>query len=149
MMETEPILGSVLAMVPVDEGIFHMSFSSLDADVILGAKDHTMFRIHSWTLRTTSGWFRSLFSMPQQSLASNHPETINLDEDSHTLESLLLMICGLPINPLTSYDEVDALLFAAEKYEMPGPVSLICMLIMTSDVHGPASSRGPAEAGPH
>jgi hypothetical protein len=130
MMETESNLGH-MALVPVNGATFHKSFSSPDADVILGAKDLTLFRIHSWTLKTTSGWFRSLFSMPQQSPPSNYPETINLDEDSHILESLLLMICGLPINPLTSYDEVDALLFAAEKYEMPGPVSLIRMLAMT------------------
>ncbi|KAG1793342.1 uncharacterized protein HD556DRAFT_1479438, partial [Suillus plorans] len=112
---------------------FHRSFSgsSLDANVVLGAKDHTLFHIHSWTLKMTSGWFRSLFSMPQQNPLPNHPEFINLDEDSHTLESLLLMLCGLPVNPLTSYDEVDALLFAAEKYEMPGPISLIRVLIMT------------------
>lgn len=130
MMEMESIPSAALVNM-VNGGAFHKSFSSPDADVVLGAKDHTLFRIHSWTLKTTSGWFRSLFSMPQQSPLPNHPETINLDEDSHTLESLLLMICGLPINPLTSYDEVDALLFAAEKYEMAGPVSLIRVLIMT------------------
>lgn len=74
--------------------------------------------------------------MPQRSSSPNHPETINLDEDSHTLESLLLMICGLPINPLASYDEVDALLFAAEKYDMPGPISLVRVLIMTPPLLG-------------
>ncbi|KAG1742119.1 hypothetical protein EDB19DRAFT_1702106 [Suillus lakei] len=121
MMETESISGTALARM-VNEDAFHKSFSSPDADVILGAKDRTS---------TTSGWFRSLFSMPQQSPLPNHPETINLDEDAYTLESLLLMICGLPINPLTSYDEVDALLFAAEKYEMPGPSSAPLLQLRT------------------
>ncbi|KAG2113822.1 uncharacterized protein F5147DRAFT_679983 [Suillus discolor] len=131
MMETESIPDTALVKALNYGGTFHQSFSSLDADVVLGAKDQTLFRIHSWTLKTTSGWFRSLFSMPQQNPLPNHPEVINLDEDSHTLESLLLMICGLPINPLTSYDEADAMLFAAEKYDMPGPMSLIRVLIMT------------------
>jgi hypothetical protein len=134
MMETESVPG-MMALANMNGG-FHTAFSSPDADVILGSKDHVMFRIHSWTLKTTSGWFRSLFSMPQRSSSPNHPETINLDEDSHTLESLLLMICGLAINPITSYDEVDALLFAAEKYDMPGPVSLVRVLIMTPPLLG-------------
>ncbi|KIK39190.1 hypothetical protein CY34DRAFT_808573 [Suillus luteus UH-Slu-Lm8-n1] len=136
MMETESVPGVMALANMMNGGAFHTSFSSPDADVILGAKDHTLFRIHSWTLKTTSGWFRSLFSMPQRSSSPNHPETINLDEDSRTLESLLLMICGLPINPLISYDEVDALLFAAEKYEMPGPISLVRVLIMTPPLLG-------------
>jgi len=129
MMEMEPKSGTLVKVM--NEDAFHSYFSSPDADVILGANDHTLFRVHSWTLKTTSGWFRSLFSMPQQSPVSDHPETINLDEDSHTLESLLRMVCGLPIKPLTSYDHVDELLFAAEKYDMPGPVSLIRILVMS------------------
>ncbi|KAG2128531.1 uncharacterized protein EDB93DRAFT_1057863, partial [Suillus bovinus] len=44
---------------------FHELFSSLDVDIVLGTKYHTLFRIHSWTLNITSGWFRSLFSMPR------------------------------------------------------------------------------------
>lgn len=127
MMDTEPS-----PQIPVKkEDAFHSLFSSPDADVILGANGHTLFRVHSWTLKTTSGWFRSLFSMPQPCVPSNSPETITLNEDAYTLESLLRMICGLPINPLTSYDDVDTLLYAAEKYEMPGPVSLIRILVMT------------------
>lgn len=126
-MDTEPSSESSVKK----EDAFHSLFSSPDADVILGASDHTLFRVHSWTLKTTSGWFRSLFSMPRLNPVADHPEIINLDEDSYTLGSLLRMICGLPINPLTSYDDVDALLFAAEKYDMPGPISLIRILVMT------------------
>lgn len=54
-----------------------------------------------------------------------------MDEDAFTLESLLRMACGLPILPITSYDAVDALLYAAEKYDMPGPMSIIRVLVMT------------------
>lgn len=55
-----------------DNGDRVHSFSSSDADMILGANDHTMFRIHSWTLKTISGWFRSLFSMPRQNPPPRH-----------------------------------------------------------------------------
>ncbi|KAH7905182.1 hypothetical protein BJ138DRAFT_1118697, partial [Hygrophoropsis aurantiaca] len=128
----------------------HPCFASPDADIILGAKDRTLFRVHSYTLKTTSGWFRSLFSLPQRPCTSPpatsgftptstsgfastsfSAEVIHLDEDAHTLESLLRMICGLPVHAPTSYDPIDALLFAAEKYDMPGPISLLRILVLT------------------
>ncbi|KAH7903942.1 hypothetical protein BJ138DRAFT_1167363 [Hygrophoropsis aurantiaca] len=128
----------------------HPCFASPDADIILGAKERTLFRVHSYTLKTTSGWFRSLFSLPQRpstspsatsgftsastsgfTSTSFSAEVIHLDEDAHTLESLLRMICGLPVHAPTSYDAIDALLFAAEKYDMPGPISLLRILVLT------------------
>jgi len=45
---------------------FHPDFRSFDGNVVLAAKDATMyFRIHSHTLRTTSGFFRTMYSLPQ------------------------------------------------------------------------------------
>ncbi|EIW82549.1 hypothetical protein CONPUDRAFT_53299 [Coniophora puteana RWD-64-598 SS2] len=126
----------------------HPEFSSPDADVILAAKDQTaLFRVHSYTLKTTSGWFRSLFSLPQRPLSpststssaltlvpsmstsTTHPDTIALDEDAPTLEALLRMVCGQPITPPQTHDALDALLFAAEKYDMPGPLALLRILL--------------------
>jgi hypothetical protein len=111
--------------------LFHPDFASTDGDVILGAKSgDVLFRTHSFVLKTTSGWFRTMFSLPQKCEPVT-PDVIYMDEDAHTLESLLRMACGLPILPLTSYDAVDALLYAAEKYDMPGPMSIIRILVMT------------------
>jgi len=41
------------------------------------------------------------------------------------------MISGLAIQPLSSFDVVDSLLFAAEKYDMAGPVSLVRIAVLT------------------
>ncbi|KAN0090685.1 hypothetical protein V8E55_004251 [Tylopilus felleus] len=131
----------------------HPAFDSPDADVILISRDLVRFHMHSFTLKTTSGWFRSLFSMPRRSPSSGaettgsmgdgpdrrpaltpstaYPETIHLDEEASTLEVLFRMISGLPIQPLTSFDTVDALLFASEKYDMPGPTSLVRIAVLT------------------
>ncbi|KAF8124878.1 hypothetical protein EV363DRAFT_1352974 [Boletus edulis] len=128
----------------------HPAFDSPDADVVLVSRDLVRFQMHSFTLKTTSGWFRSLFSMPRPSPSSSaaptgddrdrqpalspsttDPETIHLDEDSSTLELLFRLISGLPIQPLTSFDTVDALLFASEKYDMPGPMSLVRIAVLT------------------
>ncbi|KAJ7594650.1 hypothetical protein C8J56DRAFT_1044370 [Mycena floridula] len=107
-----------------------------DADVILGAKEGQMFfKVHSFSLKTASGFFRSMFTLPQQ---GNKPATtIYLDEDADTLECLLRMICGLPLNIESweegdaAWDRVESLLDAIEKYDLPGPLSIMRLLIMT------------------
>lgn len=117
----------------------HPAFDSPDADVVLVSKDLTQFRVHSFTLKTTSGWFRSLFSLPRppppcsgdSTPKAPATETIHLDEDSQTLEVVLRMISGLPITPITSYDVADAILYASEKYDMPGPASLVRIAVLT------------------
>lgn len=49
------------------EGLsFHPDFSLPDANVVIAAKDAKMhFRVHSYTLKTTSGFFRTMYSLPQ------------------------------------------------------------------------------------
>jgi hypothetical protein len=56
-------------------------------------------------------------------------EIIGLDEDSSTLEPLLRMICGLEIPMLDTWDAVEPVLYAAEKYDMPGPASIMRALL--------------------
>jgi hypothetical protein len=117
-----------------DQPHLHPQFCSSEADVILGAKNGTLFRAHSYALKTTSAWFRAMFSLPQNpkpvksELDMVDVLQINVDEAEHVLESLFRMICGLPIPAI---DTIYALLFAAEKYDMPEPISIIRMLIMT------------------
>ncbi len=109
---------------------YHPLFSSPGADVVLGARDGVLFRVHSFTLRTTSGWFRAMFSLPQKS-ESEQPVVIYVDEDSAVLEALLRCVCGLTIPRMDSYDLLEPLLYAAEKYDMPGPLSIARALSMT------------------
>ncbi|KAI0278380.1 hypothetical protein BC826DRAFT_1084705 [Russula brevipes] len=109
---------------------FHPLFT-FDADVVLGSRDGVLFRVPSMTLKMTSAWFRTMFTLPQGSPPARAPqnsnqrsitasatsssssstavdtETITLDEDSHTLESLLRMICGLEIPTLETWDAVE------------------------------------------
>jgi len=126
---------------------------TFDADVVLGSRDGVLFRVPSTTLRMTSAWFRTMFTLPQGSppassrLRNNHQRDINGDastptltsdveviglaEDACTLESLLRMICGLEIPTLDTWDAVEPVLYAAEKYEMPGPASIVRALLRT------------------
>ncbi|KAL1710508.1 hypothetical protein EV121DRAFT_251857, partial [Schizophyllum commune] len=120
--------------------LVHPLFNSPDADVVLASKNGTkLFRVHSWTLRTTSGFFREMLSLPQQGQAGPsspgpHGETMQLylDEDEKTLDALLRMVCGLPLLPIDTHDLADGLLYAAEKYDMPGPLSIVRLVLQTA-----------------
>lgn len=54
-----------------------------------------------------------------------------LDEDAEVLERLFSMVCGLPFREIESHDLFESLLFAAETYDMPGPLSLLRMFLLT------------------
>lgn len=122
---------------------YHPLFS-FESDVVLGSRDGVLFRVPSTTLKMTSSWFRAMFTLPQSASASpparssglNAPAdseaiVISLDEDAHTLEPLLRMACGLEIAALDTWDAVEPVLYAAEKYDMPGPASIVRALLRT------------------
>ncbi|KAG6917640.1 hypothetical protein DXG01_001747 [Tephrocybe rancida] len=132
---------------------FHPEFSFPDADVILRSFEGTLYRIHSYTLRTTSGLFDTMFSLPQppkckaepqgrgQASPGNgddEPEEIPIYESDFVLERLLRLLCSIPIPSWESYDDVDRVLTAAEKWDTPGPIAsiraaLTCPEFLTSD----------------
>lgn len=72
-----------------------------------------------------------MFSLPQKSHTPEVPIIIYADEDASVLEALLRCVCGLEIPRIDSYDLVEPLLFAAEKYDMVGPPSIVRALAMT------------------
>lgn len=124
---------------------YHPLFS-FDADVVLGSRDGVLFCVPSMTLKMTSAWFRTMFTLPQGSPpsssrshngnqrdapVSSDTEIIGLDEDASTLEALFRMICGLEIPMLDTWDAVEPVLYAAEKYDMPGPASILRALLRT------------------
>ncbi|KZP02332.1 hypothetical protein FIBSPDRAFT_852303, partial [Athelia psychrophila] len=45
---------------------YHPSFSEEDATIVLTSSDGINYRIHPFTLRTTSGFFRDMISLPQK-----------------------------------------------------------------------------------
>ncbi|KAJ3569624.1 hypothetical protein NP233_g4930 [Leucocoprinus birnbaumii] len=119
--------------VPSVTDRLHPLFASPDGDVILSARGgQTFFRVHTYTLKTTSGFFRAMYNLPQSK--SPVDNIIYLDDDAEVLEPLLRMVCGLELPRLTDYDLIEKILFVAEKYEMPGPISILRLLASTEDV---------------
>ena len=121
---------------------YHPQFSA-DGDVVLHSKDGVSFRVHRVVLTAASGWFRSLFTLPQpdsgtSQLPRSH-ESLRVSEDATTLSILLQIICGLGFPDIPDVDTAENVLIAADKYDMPGPVSLVRKLIM----HPPLITTSP------
>lgn len=131
---------------PTAEPTLHPLFDHPDSDITLGSSDGVLFRVHTYMLKTTSGWFRTMLTLPQSSSSntprpsssragsvephSHHPhpptrDTIYLTEHSSVLEALLRITCGLPPTLPTTYEGLDNVLYASEKYDTPGPSALL------------------------
>ncbi|KIY74174.1 hypothetical protein CYLTODRAFT_416431 [Cylindrobasidium torrendii FP15055 ss-10] len=132
---------------------YHPAFDSARADIVLQSSDGVLYRIRSYTLRRTSGFFRTMFTLPQPSSISSPPcspasdssfasssatvcdeeeEHIPVHEPSKILTPLLLLLLGreteTPIHHW-SFDKVESVLRLAESWDMPGPISLIRLAI--------------------
>ncbi|KAJ7022663.1 hypothetical protein C8F04DRAFT_1012256 [Mycena alexandri] len=103
---------------------YHPSFSDENADVVLQSVEGTSYRVHSLILKTTSGFFRTMLSLPQPPDAKV-PHEIPVGEKDSVMERVLRMMCGLEIPRWASLDEAEAAVELIEKWDAPGPLSLI------------------------
>lgn len=134
---------------------YHPSFRSTDADVILCSADGVLYRIHSYILRTTSGLFRTLFSLPQPehdppTVIDNDrnfpeqegcvngrtplkPEVLPTHESSEVLTLLLSLLLARPLpSPITDWGDasspyglIERVLALAEAWDAPGAIAAI------------------------
>ncbi|KAJ3811566.1 hypothetical protein EV368DRAFT_49217 [Lentinula lateritia] len=122
---------------------YHPSFSSTAAHVVLSASDDIMYRMHSYTLRTASGFFRDMFTLPQPSPTHQIefcPQNIDVGRDvfvsthvsSDILSLFLMLISGIPIN--TPLHEWDRVLRLAENWDAPGPLSYIRLGLRSTEL---------------
>ena len=142
---------------------YHPHFSSPDADIILRSTEGTLFRVHSYALRTTSGLFQTIFSLPQPKPPAPLPDereksthstqspspslTIPIYEPAHLLSYILPLITGkAPPQALHSLSlpTLTRLLFLAEKWDAPGPISQI-----RNAINGSRSSPSSKDGGVH
>ncbi|OBZ79218.1 hypothetical protein A0H81_00719 [Grifola frondosa] len=111
------------------EGNIHPVFASLNADIALCSKDNTTFRIHSHILIVASGWFRTMFTLPQGTACTS--EALQMEEDADVLAGLLTIVSGVDLPVLNNIDYLESLLRAAEKYDMPLPTAIVRLAIMS------------------
>jgi len=104
---------------------YDAAFAEDDANIVLTSSDSVYYRVHAFTLRTTSGFFRDMISLHQYNTAESCEDTIALDEPSNVLGALLRLISGFGVMKWESYDDVENVLAAAQKYDMTGPLMMI------------------------
>lgn len=105
--------------------LFHPGLEIQEATVTLSSKEGCAFRVPVITLRIASGFFRAMLTLPQ---GQNVEETIHLEDPTHVVDTMLRIVCCVGIDvgsALVTLDDLSALLFAAEKYEMSGVISFV------------------------
>ncbi|KAJ7125772.1 hypothetical protein C8R43DRAFT_1212083 [Mycena crocata] len=101
---------------------YHPTFSSPDADIVLESFERTLYRVHSYTLRTTSVFFRTMLSLPPPE-GGHSIEPIAIHQPDASVEPLLCLMSGLATLPWRSFDELESVLFLAENWDTPGPIA--------------------------
>lgn len=116
-----------------EKPIFDPTFVDDDADIVLQSRDGIFYGMHKCILRTSSGFFRTMLSLPSSGSPSAAAaiDSIVLDERSGTLGILLRMISGLEVPKWACLDVLEDVLEAAQKYDMSGPASTIRAIITT------------------
>jgi hypothetical protein len=111
-----------MATLPFTDSI-HPCFADPNADVVLQSTEGTLYRVHSFTLRNTSAFFRTMLSLPQPPDLKAHE--IPVGERDAVLERVLRLMCGLEIPRWASFAELEAVLELIEKWDAPGPLSVV------------------------
>jgi hypothetical protein len=107
---------------------YQSPFDSQDADIVLHSTGGSFYRIPSFTLRNTSGFFRAMLSLPGNGGTPNDVP-IPIDEKDNVLERLLRMISGLETPKWESFDELEEVSSLAENWDTPGPLAIIRLAV--------------------
>lgn len=113
------------------EAIDHTLFHEPDADCILISNDGVRFNTYAFLLRQASPVFRDMFSLAR---TSQSYEPVYIDDGSDTIEAILRMISAMPIMPVKSFNTVESLLRFSDKYDMPGPQSIVRQMMRSPEL---------------
>ncbi|KAI0820759.1 hypothetical protein BC628DRAFT_1422608 [Trametes gibbosa] len=102
-------------------------FNLDSADLILRTSDDVEFRVHRAILAIASPVFATMFRLPQpqDDLRKVLPPTLDLSEDSKTLDTLLRMCYPVAKKEDDDVDNIALILSVAMKYDMEWPISVL------------------------
>ncbi|KAI1797812.1 hypothetical protein LXA43DRAFT_268425 [Ganoderma leucocontextum] len=110
----------------------HPMFSSSSAEIVLRSKDDVLFHVSSETLSRSSPWFRTMFGLPQTSPSQ---DAILMGENADVIKGLLSVVGGMDPPNLDNVDLIEAILLAADKYEMPLAISTMRTALFSPFLH--------------
>lgn len=99
-----------------------------DGDVLLKSSDEVLFRVHKVILSLASPFFRDMFSLPQTGTPPDGPgnvPVIPFPEPSETIDTLLRFIYPGEDPDLKLVHEIEGVVEAAIKYDMPKCISVM------------------------
>lgn len=97
-----------------------------DGDVVLKSSDEVLFRAHKVILSLASPFFRDMFSLPQTCIppdCSGNGPIIPFAEPSETIDTLLRFVYPDEDPDLKLVHEIEGIVEAAIKYDMPKCIS--------------------------
>ncbi|KAF7335091.1 F-box domain-containing protein [Mycena venus] len=103
---------------------YHPAFADTDAEIVVSSSEGTLYRVHAYTLCTTSGLFKTLLSLPPPP-GGHTAEPIAIHEPDAVVEPLLRIMCGLETSPWTSLYQVSDVLTLAQNWDAPGPIAFL------------------------
>jgi hypothetical protein len=106
-------------------------FNDTATDIVLRSKDGVRFHVYKLLLSLTSPFFREMFTLPRPTPSNDNVDTIEVTEDSQTLDHLL-RLCYPVLSPIIGeFTDVTNVLEAAVKYEMEKPTALMKVALLT------------------
>lgn len=115
------------------------AFDAPDADLVLNSSDGIQFRVFKRILSEGSAFFQTMFTLPSGDSQSNsdvEPPIVSVAEDSQTISNLLHFLYPNPNPNLTTLKQINDLLAAAIKYDMPGVLHAVRHVFQShSSVH--------------
>jgi hypothetical protein len=109
------------------------SFSPPDAHMALRSLEGTLYRVPTVTLRSNSGFFNTMLSLPQNEtqhggyddhlvIVPRSEAILDVYENDFPVKTLLFLMAGISIPKLETIDEFEGVLQLAEKWDTPGPI---------------------------
>jgi hypothetical protein len=111
---------------------FHSDFDDNGGDVVLRSSDAVHFRTHKLTLSNASPVFRDMFTIPGPPDRTSDSDPIPFSENSTVVDALLRLISAMVVPEFPDFGAAAETLRAADKYLMRGAVSILRLLICSS-----------------
>jgi hypothetical protein len=109
-------------------------FSPAGADMTLRSLEGTLYRVHTPMLRSNSGFFNTLLSLPQTDMQQENggpvipsglEAILDVYENDFPVKTLLCLMSGILVPRWETIDAFERILHLAEKWDTPGPIDFL------------------------